>query len=676
MTEHQRTPQLSLFEELKRRKVFRVAVVYAATGFVVLQAADLLATGLALPTWIFAALTVITVLGFPLALVLAWAFELTPEGVQRADAAAATVPASWLGRRTLLASGGLLAVGVLLATGWVTMSQPPRAAAGDVAAGSRTYVVAQIESMNVDVRMARDRFAVSPDGSAIVLVGLDRNGAEGLLLRQAGRLAPVLIPGTTNRSHSPVFSPDGRWIAWYEAATRALMKVPVDGSLPPVSLGVLDGLDRLTWGPDDRIRIAHAANSGSRLIAVDARTAAADTLGFGADTAVVRGDLLPRGRLLLSLVIGDTLERIVTRERNGRLRTLADGGDARWSPSGHILFVRREGQQRVLMAAPLSPRSGTLAGEFITLQRNAPSAGRTPAVLTARGDLVHLAALDRADRRIVLLDRRGFEREIAGAGRPWIEARPSPDGSLLAATVWQYGGRRIWTVSVATGAMHPVTHDGETFGPIWSSDGRHLVYIDIQGQRVNGGSMIRVPTDGSTAGVAIWPEHDAYTHDIASDGGLLLFRSTQRARVEVLPLHPDSAPRALLPTPLGESGASLSPDGRWVAFRTTATGRSEVRLGPMSDPGAAVPVARGEAEPVGWSRDGRYFFRTGDEVWQVRPGAAGAAGEALRAFTLPHDVVRTPYVMPDGEHLVLIRGSRMVTDVVVVEGALRPGRRP
>jgi hypothetical protein len=72
----------SFWAELKRRKVVRVAVVYAATAFVVLQAADLLAKGLGLPDWAFPTVTVLLVLGFPVALVLGWALELTPDGVR------------------------------------------------------------------------------------------------------------------------------------------------------------------------------------------------------------------------------------------------------------------------------------------------------------------------------------------------------------------------------------------------------------------------------------------------------------------------------------------------------------------------------------------------------------------------------------------------------------------
>jgi eukaryotic-like serine/threonine-protein kinase len=78
-------PLPELFSELRRRRVFRVAGVYAAVAFVVWQAADIAFPALCLPEWLVTAVVALTILGFPIALVLAWAFEVTPEGVRRTE---------------------------------------------------------------------------------------------------------------------------------------------------------------------------------------------------------------------------------------------------------------------------------------------------------------------------------------------------------------------------------------------------------------------------------------------------------------------------------------------------------------------------------------------------------------------------------------------------------------
>jgi adenylate cyclase len=77
-------PRLSEFlGELKKRKVIRVAVAYAIVAWAVMQGGELIFEALGLPTWSVTLLVVLAMLGFPLAMVLAWAYELTPDGLQR-----------------------------------------------------------------------------------------------------------------------------------------------------------------------------------------------------------------------------------------------------------------------------------------------------------------------------------------------------------------------------------------------------------------------------------------------------------------------------------------------------------------------------------------------------------------------------------------------------------------
>ncbi|MCK5483164.1 MAG: hypothetical protein KAJ13_05655, partial [Gemmatimonadetes bacterium] len=75
------------FAKLKRRGVFRVAAVYGATAFVTIEAADLVFPRLAFPEWTIALVVWLVLLGFPVALVLAWAYEKTPDGMRPTDPA-------------------------------------------------------------------------------------------------------------------------------------------------------------------------------------------------------------------------------------------------------------------------------------------------------------------------------------------------------------------------------------------------------------------------------------------------------------------------------------------------------------------------------------------------------------------------------------------------------------
>ncbi len=75
----------SFFAELKRRNVYKVAVAYAVVAWLLIQVATQVFPFFEIPNWAVRLVVLLLILGFPIALVLAWAFELTPEGIKRAD---------------------------------------------------------------------------------------------------------------------------------------------------------------------------------------------------------------------------------------------------------------------------------------------------------------------------------------------------------------------------------------------------------------------------------------------------------------------------------------------------------------------------------------------------------------------------------------------------------------
>src|SRR5882762_9004620 len=75
----------TLFAELKRRNVYKVAVAYAVAGWVIAQIATQIFPFLEIPNWVVRLVIVLIAIGFPIALVIAWAFEATPEGIKRTE---------------------------------------------------------------------------------------------------------------------------------------------------------------------------------------------------------------------------------------------------------------------------------------------------------------------------------------------------------------------------------------------------------------------------------------------------------------------------------------------------------------------------------------------------------------------------------------------------------------
>src|ERR1700736_4443490 len=77
----------SFFSELKRRNVYKVAVAYAVVGWLSVQVATQVFPFFEIPNWTVRLVVLLIIVGFPIALVIAWAFELTPEGLKRTEVA-------------------------------------------------------------------------------------------------------------------------------------------------------------------------------------------------------------------------------------------------------------------------------------------------------------------------------------------------------------------------------------------------------------------------------------------------------------------------------------------------------------------------------------------------------------------------------------------------------------
>ncbi|MGB5487209.1 MAG: tetratricopeptide repeat protein, partial [Lysobacterales bacterium] len=155
---------MSLFNELKRRNVFKVGIAYIIIAWVLMQIGDTLGPALLLPDWINSALAFFLLLGFPLALFFAWAFEMTPEGVKKQkDVDRSESITSQTGRKLDYTIIGLLAVALIYFV-WEARfeNEPPSEAVAQTKSVTEAETVVAAITNEPEQAVTRQSIAVLP----------------------------------------------------------------------------------------------------------------------------------------------------------------------------------------------------------------------------------------------------------------------------------------------------------------------------------------------------------------------------------------------------------------------------------------------------------------------------------------------------------------------------------
>jgi eukaryotic-like serine/threonine-protein kinase len=216
--------------------------------------------------------------------------------------------------------------------------------------------------------------------------------------------------------------------------------------------------------------------------------------------------------------------------------------------------------------------------------------------------------------------------------------------------------------------------DGSSTQPVWTPSGREVAYlVDGAVPRI----AIRRADGSSPAETLLSWDRPIHQFGWAPDGTLIVAAGRPSDLHAVPP--GGGAPQPLLRDPSEERKPSVSPDGRWLAYVSPETGRSEVYVRPLADPQSSRTriSTRGGTDP-GWSRSGREILFTrraadgfGGEMVavDVLPGGEFASGQERVLFTQPRAIDYWG-AAPDGSRFVLVRVARPETSrarVIVVE---------
>jgi Tol biopolymer transport system component len=289
------------------------------------------------------------------------------------------------------------------------------------------------------------------------------------------------------------------------------------------------------------------------------------------------------------------------------------------------------------------------------------------------GSLVYVQSGAVTERRLMLVSRSGQVSALVTEPRAFAGPRFSPDGRRVAVGIAEAGGggADVWVLDIAQHAWSRLTTDRISNRPIWTPDGRRIVYSSYE-------DLWWIAADGSARPESLLVAVGTrYAGTVTPDGRGVVFQSLSGDPTGIRALVFDSAPaaRTILPMTFNETAPALSPDGQWLAYQSDEAGRMEVYVRPYPGPGARVSVSvRGGTEPA-WSRDGReLFYRSADSMMvaavTLRPTFTVTGRRVLFTGTyLQGGPFREYDVAPDGQRFLMVQGGAAAATLITMHNA-------
>jgi len=552
-----------------------------------------------------------------------------------------------------------LVLGVVAAALFVSWWMPPETANPR---SPRRLTVSLPPEAPVYPEPANASVAISPDGTRLVYVADQLGGQSQLFTRRLDEYEVHAIEGTVGAT-LPFFSPNGEWVGFFVSDEGTLMKTKLRGGVPvPLCAGDVRGA---SWGEDGRIYFGTSAQ-GIQAVTEDGGTP--ETL---TNPDRDRGEkthrfphVLPGGRGLLFTLASariasyDEAGIALLDLETGQHRILLDGGTyPSYAATGHILY----GRGGSLEAVPFDLASMQITGAPFAVADDVVTSdgwGSAHYTVSGGGTLAYVPGGPEQYQFIVYwLDRNGAVETVPLPPREYGGAVFSPDGRWLALTTLG-GNASIWVYEIERGTMSRLTTEWDNTGPIWMRSGSHVTFHSNQ---TGTDGIWRIAADGSGTPEMLYIFDGAGApHSWSVDDRWLTFElvsPTSGSDIWGLSADRELKAESLLETPFQEKFPVFSPDGRWLAYTSDATGRSELYVQRFPLGGRKWQISAGGAQDPLWSPNGReLYYWKGSRLMAVSmttepefaPGRERELPQTEFSFLLSWDIA------PDGKRFVVV----------------------
>jgi eukaryotic-like serine/threonine-protein kinase len=535
--------------------------------------------------------------------------------------------------------------------------------------------------------------AVSPDGRQVVFRVATATEAPALWLRPLDALTGSRLAGTDSADF-PFWSPDARSLAFF--AGGKLKRVDVAGGTPIVLADAADD-DSMTSGgswndhgvilfgsPEGMYRVS--ASGGTPALIAPINRDLKET-GYGAPQFLPDGDRFlmfvrsedaSREGLYLTSLSQPVQKTLLLQTTRKALFAANEGGT-----SDYILYL----QDRTLVARPVSRETLAWSGEPVAVASNIalfPPGFHASFYPSRSGDLLvyRTEASDKPRLSWILPD--GKREVVTGTDDFYTHVRVSSDGSRAAIELADANGNLdVWTREFARGIKTRQTFDPKPDrAPTWAPNGHDLAFSSL---RTGTWQIYRKNADsGQQEEQLTSGPRDKILPEWSRDGRYLLFiqiGTTTAEDIWAMPLDRDRQPYPVLQTTANDTNPALSPDGRWLAYESSQSGRPEIFVTPFPESGTVANAsspkwqvsAQGGSRPR-WAGDGHgLFYVSLDDLRIMRadvrttPVGFESSASAVYAEIPVMPVARSPFDVTRDNRVLLLERTISHSVPLVVE---------
>ncbi|MFG0273738.1 MAG: protein kinase [Phycisphaerales bacterium] len=510
-------------------------------------------------------------------------------------------------------------------------------------------------------------FAITPDGKTLAFVARGTDGPRVLHTRRLDEFRSTARQGTEGAAN-PFFRPDGAWIGYF--ANGRIMKAPIDGGAPVTVCETPPGDFRgATWTDDGRIVLAPSTSDGLYIVPEAGGEVRRLTTLRAEERSHRWPHALPGSNAVLFTAqdTGSDFENATieaVRLDSGEREVLHRGGsNPVYARSGHLLFGRSEGVFALPFDAAALRANGAPVRAIENVAFAMPNGGLS---LSVSDDGVLVCMLgDGGDFRSLLnwADRAGARTPVGVEPQGIGAASLSPDGRRIALQIFRIeeGWSDLWVYEIARGVLTRLTYgDGDSLQPIWSPDGGEIAYTSVPRGSFQVLSVIGADGAGQRA-IGPGDEFEGPT-DWLDDGSLVFVRDRPGGEFDIVMRREGEGAEVtpIVATPADDPRATVSPDGRWIAYDSAASGRSEVFIRPFPDGAGRWQVsASGGAHPI-WSPGGdELYFWWRNELYSASiaeaDGTLRVGVPELLFACIPGGMDYPAFsVHPDGDRFLLV----------------------